>query len=68
VIGAKRVTTPDGTTWRVGRRWLPEKPEIWRRDRDGNGADWIPDLGFAGFDEGLAAAASGSSWSWCWSC
>ena len=27
VIGAKRVTAPDGTTWRVGRRWLPEKPD-----------------------------------------
>ena len=22
MIGAKRVTAPDGTTWRVGRRWM----------------------------------------------
>jgi uncharacterized membrane protein YdjX (TVP38/TMEM64 family) len=31
VIGAKRVTAPDGTTWHVGRRWLPDKPTLWRR-------------------------------------
>jgi hypothetical protein len=54
VIGAKRVTAPDGTTWQVGRRWLPEKPGIWRHERDGSGADWIPEFGL---DEGLAAAA-----------
>jgi hypothetical protein len=30
VIGAKRVTAPDGTAWRVGRRWVPKKPVLWR--------------------------------------
>jgi hypothetical protein len=55
VIGAKRVTAPDGTTWKVGRRWLPDKPTLWRRrkrKRDdgspaehGNGSDFFPDFG-----------------------
>jgi hypothetical protein len=61
VIGAKRVTAPDGTTWQVGRRWLPDKPEIWRRDRgrdrDSPAGDVISELGFAGFSDSLAAAA-----------
>ena len=58
MIGAKRVTAPDGTTWQVGRRWLPDKPTLWRRqDRDNEGddptggGDWVPDLGF---DEAFA--------------
>ena len=58
MIGAKRVTAPDGTTWQVGRRWLPDKPTLWRRqDRDNEyddstgGGDWLPDLGF---DEAFA--------------
>ena len=41
MIGAKRVTAPDGTAWRVGRRWLPDKPKLWRpkwRDTDSNGS------------------------------
>ena len=61
MIGAKGVTAPDGTTWQVGRRWLPEKPEIWRRpkrDRDRDrAAELLPDFGLAGFDEGLAVGA-----------
>lgn len=53
MIFAKRVTTPDGTTWQVGRRWLPDKPTLWRRrkrERDdspaehGEGGDWFPDI------------------------
>jgi hypothetical protein len=59
VIGAKRVTAPDGTEWRVGRRWLPDWPRIWdRRDRgDGDGSgigDALPDLD--GIDEAFAVA------------
>jgi hypothetical protein len=60
VIGAKRVTAPDGTTWRVGRRWLPDRPEIWRRDRDGDSSagDVISELGLGGgVDDSLALAA-----------
>jgi hypothetical protein len=57
VIGAKRVTAPDGTEWRVGRRWLPAWPRLWRRDQgdggDGTSAgDW---LDFGGLDEAFAA-------------
>jgi hypothetical protein len=33
VIGAKRVTAPNGATWRVGRRWLPGKLTLWRRKK-----------------------------------
>ena len=58
MIGAKRVTAPDGTTWQIGRRWLPDKPTLWRgQDRDNEyddstgGGDWLPDLGF---DEAFA--------------
>jgi hypothetical protein len=49
VIGAKRVTAPDGTEWRVGRRWLPEWPRFWRRDA-GDGGDGLLELGGA-FDD-----------------
>jgi hypothetical protein len=35
VIGAKRITAPDGTTWQVGRRWLPRKQTLWRRRKKG---------------------------------
>ena len=53
VIGANRVTAPDGTTWQVGRRWLPDKPTLWRRrkrERDdslraGEDGGWFPDIG-----------------------
>jgi hypothetical protein len=59
VIGAQRVTAPDGTTWQVGRRWLPDKPTLWRRrkrekdatSRGNGGGDWFPDFGF---DEAFA--------------
>ena len=53
MIFAKRVIAPDGTTWQVGRRWLPDKPTLWRRrkrERDdspaehGEGGGWFPDI------------------------
>jgi hypothetical protein len=52
VIGAKKVTAPDGTRWRVGRRWLPDWPRFWDRRDPGDGGDgsWM-DLG--GFDDAL---------------
>jgi Na+-transporting methylmalonyl-CoA/oxaloacetate decarboxylase gamma subunit len=53
VIFAKRVTAPDGTASQVGRRWLPDKPMLWRRKERGQddnpgsgGGDWLPDFGF----------------------
>ncbi len=41
MIGAKRVTAPDGTTWRVGRRWLPDDAQKLRRrpDEQDSGGD-----------------------------
>jgi len=60
VIGAKRVTAPDGTTWRVGRRWLPHTPTEWRRsrlrlNRDGS---WLSDLGFGDLGDAIALAVA----------
>jgi hypothetical protein len=56
VIGAKRVTDPDGTTWKVGRRWLPDWPRLRERRRtDGEGLS-VADLGDAGFDDALGVA------------
>ncbi len=68
MIGAKRVTAPDGTTWKVGRRWLPDKPTLWRRRKrkkddgspaeHGNGSDFFPDFGI---DEAFVSSSSPSS-------
>jgi hypothetical protein len=58
VIRAKRVTAPDGTTWRVGRRWLPDHaPKLRRRrnERDG-GEGWLGDFSFGDVSDGLAIA------------
>jgi hypothetical protein len=55
VIAAKRVTAPDGTTWRVGRRWLPKKPVLWRSKPK---PDWFfPDIGLGDADGVLAVIA-----------
>jgi hypothetical protein len=55
VIGAKRVTAPDGTAWRVGRRWLPRKPVLWGKRPSGR--DWFfPDIGLGDADGVFAAA------------
>jgi hypothetical protein len=52
VIGARRVTAPDGTTWRVGRRWVPDKPVLWGRRP--SGGDWsLPDIGLGDVDDAL---------------
>lgn len=58
MIGAKRVTAPDGTVWRVGRRWLPDKPVLWRRKRrDGDrGGDWLTNLGAEGAADAVGIA------------
>jgi hypothetical protein len=58
VIGAKRVTAPDGTVWRVGRRWLPDKPVLWRRKRrDGDrGGEWLINLGGEGAADAVGIA------------
>jgi hypothetical protein len=42
VILGRRATAPDGTKWRVGRRWLPERR---RRLSDGGDGGFFPDLG-----------------------
>jgi hypothetical protein len=63
VIGAKKVTAPDGTVWRVGRQWVPTKPTLWRpkkrqkkpadkRSGGGGGGDLFP-VGLDSFDEGF---------------
>jgi hypothetical protein len=54
VIGAKRVTAPDGTTWRVGRRWLPKKPVLLRKQWFGEGAGGLPDIGLGDVDDAFA--------------
>jgi hypothetical protein len=55
VIGAKRVTAPDGTAWRVGRRWLPEKPTLWRpKRRHADDGGWFPDIGLGDVDDAIA--------------
>jgi hypothetical protein len=45
----KRVRGPDGTTWRVGRRWLPWRP----RRRAGVATPWVDGLEFAGADDAV---------------
>jgi hypothetical protein len=54
VIGAKRVTAPDGTTWRVGRRWMPKKPVLLRKRWFGEGAGGMPDVGLGDVDDVFA--------------
>jgi hypothetical protein len=56
VIGAKRVTAPDGTVWQVGRRWLPEKPTLWRpkRRHADDGGGWLSDVGIGDVDDAIA--------------
>jgi hypothetical protein len=40
VIGGRRITAPDGTAWRIGRRWLPERKRLRRRrDNDEENSD-----------------------------
>ncbi len=51
MIGAKRVRAPDGTEWRVGRRWLPDKPTLWRREGDAEGGDWLSSAELDGADD-----------------
>jgi hypothetical protein len=62
VIGAKTVTAPDGTTWQVGRQWVPPKPTLWRPKmrekrtpdkRSGGTGDLFGSVGFDSFDGAL---------------
>ena len=64
MIGAKKVTAPDGTTWHVGRQWVPTKPTLWRPKkrekkkperggRGSSGGDFFGGLGLDSFDEGF---------------
>ncbi len=53
-LGSRRVRTPDGVEWRVGRRWSSDEGRSLRQRRRGRGSVWsdsgVPDLG--GFDAG----------------
>src|SRR4051794_27665018 len=41
----RKVSSPDGRQWRLGRRWLPRRRRIGRPDVGDIGApDWIPDF------------------------
>jgi hypothetical protein len=61
VIGAKRVTAPDGNAWQVGRQWVPTKPTLWRPkkreqpppDRRGRNTGGSLFPGLDTFDEGF---------------
>jgi hypothetical protein len=49
-IRSRRVVSPSGTEWRVGRVWLarpaPRVRRVWKRDAGDVGWDWVPfDLG-----------------------
>jgi hypothetical protein len=41
VILGRRATAPDGTAWRVGRRWLPERRPRFSR----HGGEFFPNFG-----------------------
>jgi hypothetical protein len=61
VIGAKKVTAPDGTTWQIGRQWVPPKPTLWRpkkrekkkSEKGGGSGDFFGGMGLDSFDEGF---------------
>jgi hypothetical protein len=48
-LRAVKVTSPDGQTWRVTRRWVP-----WRRRLKGS-TDLVPDLPAGWGDDGISA-------------
>jgi hypothetical protein len=48
-----KVSSPDGTVWRVTRRWVP-----WRRRVKG-ALDWMPDLGFVSLGDDPISAILG---------
>lgn len=40
-LGSRRLKTPSGVEWRVGRRWAPRGLPRWRRVDVGKGAEWV---------------------------
>jgi hypothetical protein len=40
-IGSRRLKTPSGAEWRVGRRWVARRLPRWRRVDVGRGAEWV---------------------------
>lgn len=53
----RRIVAPDGTQWRVGRRWLPDRPRLRRRGRKDRDFDAVETGADAGdlFDLGIFA-------------
>lgn len=68
-LGSRRLKTPSGAEWRVGRRWAPRGLPRWRRVDVGKGAEWVAErtpanvdiLGAPSFEDlgALAALAVG---------
>jgi hypothetical protein len=56
VIGGRRIAAPDGTTWRIGRRWWPERKRLRRRRKDRDSE--LPD---GGSEDGDAPGGGGSA-------
>ena len=57
-LGGRTVTAPDGSTWHVGRQWLPWK--LKRRGPDADIGNWdISDAG--GADDSSASSSPSSS-------
>jgi hypothetical protein len=65
VFEARRITTPDGVEWRVGRRWLTRRPRLNRpRGREIAGesvntfGSGLPDFGNVDAAQGLLVAVA----------
>lgn len=51
-LGPRRVISPDGVEWRVGRTWMTRRPRLMRQRRRGTAADSLQSLGSAWPDPG----------------
>lgn len=60
MIGGRRITAPDGTAWRIGRRWWPERKRLRRRRKDRDSE--LPDGGSEDGDAPGGGSASDAWW------